>query len=60
MTPGQLEAGRAWIKQEFYGFSNIVKRIGFRAAHVHYLWLYNLLKQGGTSKKKDRNRQNPN
>jgi radical SAM superfamily enzyme YgiQ (UPF0313 family) len=60
MTPEQLEEGRAWIKQEFYGFSNMVKRIGFRTTHAHYLWLYNLLKQGGTSKKKNRNVQNPN
>jgi len=60
MTPEQLEEGRAWIKQEFYGFPNIVKRIGFRTAHIHYIWFYNLLKQGGTSKKKDRNVQNPN
>jgi len=60
MTPEQLEEGRAWIKQEFYRFPNIVKRVGFRTRHAHYLWLYNLLKQGGTSKGKDRYVHNPN
>ncbi|MFC1875672.1 B12-binding domain-containing radical SAM protein [Thermodesulfobacteriota bacterium] len=60
MTPKQLEEGRAWVKQEFYGFANIVKRVGFRTNRVFYLWLYNLLKQGGTSKGKNTRMKNPN
>lgn len=60
MTPKQLEEGRAWVKQEFYKFPHIVKRVGFRINHVHYLWLYNLLKQGGTSKGKSTSMKNPN
>lgn len=59
MTPDQLETGRAWIKQEFYRFPSIFKRVGFRTSHVHYLWLYNLLKQGGTSKGRRRKVRNP-
>jgi len=60
MTPEQLEEGRAWVKQEFYRLPNIVKRVGFRGTHVHYLWLYNLLKQGGTSKGRAKKARNPN
>ncbi len=60
MTPDQLETGRAWIKQEFYSFPNIFKRVGIKTTNVHYLWLYNLLKKGGTSKGKRTKAFNPN
>jgi radical SAM superfamily enzyme YgiQ (UPF0313 family) len=59
MTPEQLEAGRSWVKQEFYSFPNIFKRVGLRTTNVPYLWLYNLLKQGGTSKEKRAKAFNP-
>jgi radical SAM superfamily enzyme YgiQ (UPF0313 family) len=59
MTPDALRAGRAWAKQEFYSFKNIYKRVGFKTANVHYLWLYNLLKQGGTTKGRRKRMANP-
>jgi radical SAM superfamily enzyme YgiQ (UPF0313 family) len=60
MTPEQLEQGRAWVKQEFYALVNIYKRVGFRNTNVHYLWLYNLLKRGGTTKGRQERAANPN
>lgn len=60
MTPQALEEGRAWMKQEFYSFKNIFRRVGIKTANVHYLWLYNLLKQGGTSKGRQKRVGNPN
>ena len=59
MTPEELNEGRAWVKQEFYSFRNIYKRIGLKATNVHYLWLYNLLKQGGTTKGRRKRVANP-
>jgi hypothetical protein len=59
MTPDQLEQGRAWIKQEFYSYTNIYKRVGFSGEHVLYQWLYNLLKRGGTTKGKRKRAYNP-
>jgi radical SAM superfamily enzyme YgiQ (UPF0313 family) len=59
MTPDQLEEGRAWIKQEFYSYTNIYKRVGFSGEHVLYQWLYNLLKRGGTTKGKRKRAYNP-
>ena len=59
MTPDQLEEGRTWIKQEFYSYMNIFKRVGFFGDHLIYQWLYNLLKKGGTSKVKQKTASNP-
>jgi radical SAM superfamily enzyme YgiQ (UPF0313 family) len=59
MTPEALSEGRAWAKQEFYSFKNIYKRVGFKTTNVHYLWLYNLLKQGGTTKGRRKRVANP-
>lgn len=59
MTPDQLEEGRMWIKQEFYSYINIFKRVGFFGDHLIYQWLYNLLKKGGTSKVKQKTASNP-
>ncbi len=59
MTPDQLEEGRMWIKQEFYSYMNIFKRIGFFGDHLLYQWLYNLLKKGGTSKVKQKTASHP-
>jgi radical SAM superfamily enzyme YgiQ (UPF0313 family) len=59
MTPDQLEEGRTWIKQEFYSYTNICKRVGFFGDHLLYQWLYNLLKKGGTSKVKQKTASNP-
>lgn len=59
MTPDQLEEGRTWIKQEFYSYMNIFKRIGFFGDHLLYQWLYNLLKKGGTSKVKQKTASHP-
>jgi radical SAM superfamily enzyme YgiQ (UPF0313 family) len=59
MTPDQLEEGRTWIKQEFYSYMNIFKRVGFFGDHLLYKWLYNLLKKGGTSKVKQKTASNP-
>ena len=59
MTPDQLEEGRTWIKQEFYSYMNIFKRVGFFGDHLLYQWLYNLLKKGGTSKVKQKTASNP-
>lgn len=59
MTPEQLEEGRAWIKQEFYSYANIFKRVGFSSEDLIKRWLYNLLKKGGTSKVKGKKAFNP-
>jgi len=59
MTADQLEEGRAWIKQEFYSYANILKRVGFSGEHLIYQWLYNLLKKGGTAKGKPKKAHNP-
>lgn len=59
MTPDQLEEGRTWIKQEFYSYMNIFKRVGLFGDHLIYQWLYNLLKKGGTSKVKQKTASNP-
>jgi radical SAM superfamily enzyme YgiQ (UPF0313 family) len=59
MTPEELSEGRAWAKQEFYSFKNIYKRVGIKNTNVHYLWLYNLLKQGGTTKGRSKRVINP-
>lgn len=59
MTTNQLEQGRAWIKQEFYSYLNISKRVGFSGKHVFYQWLYNLLKRGGTTKGRRKKFHNP-
>jgi len=59
MTPEQLEEGRAWIKQEFYSYANIFKRVGFSGENLVNRWLYNLLKKGGTSKVKRKKAFNP-
>jgi radical SAM superfamily enzyme YgiQ (UPF0313 family) len=60
MTPERLEQGRAWIKQEFYAYANIHKRIDFSGQHALYQWLYNLLKRGGTTNAKLKKATNPN
>lgn len=60
MSTGALAEGRAWVKQEFYSFRNIYKRVGLTTTNVHYLWLYNLLKQGGTTRGRQRRYHNPN
>jgi radical SAM superfamily enzyme YgiQ (UPF0313 family) len=59
MTPEALTEGRAWVKQEFYSFKNIYKRVGLTTTNVHYLWLYNLLKQGGTTRGRQKRADNP-
>jgi radical SAM superfamily enzyme YgiQ (UPF0313 family) len=59
MTPEQLEEGRAWIKQEFYSYPTIFKRVGLLGDHLLYQWLYNLLKRGGTSRVKQKKAHNP-
>ena len=59
MTIDQLEQGRAWVKQEFYSYLNISKRVGFSGEHVFYRWLYNLLKRGGTTKARSKKSNNP-
>ncbi len=60
MTPDQLEEGRAWIKQEFYSYSNIFKRVGLFGEHLLYQWLYNVLKKGGTTRARQKKAYNPN
>jgi len=60
MTAHQLEQGRRWIKQEFYSYSNIFRRVGFRGEDVFHRWLYNLLKRGGTTKNRRKKSNNPN
>jgi len=59
MTIDQLEQGRAWVKQEFYSYLNISKRVDFSGEHVFYRWLYNLLKRGGTTKGSRKKSKNP-
>jgi radical SAM superfamily enzyme YgiQ (UPF0313 family) len=59
MSPQALAEGRAWVKQEFYSFKNIYKRVGLTTTNVHYLWLYNLLKQGGTTSGRRKRYHNP-
>ncbi|MBC8433095.1 MAG: B12-binding domain-containing radical SAM protein [Desulfobacterales bacterium] len=59
MTADQLEQGRAWIKQEFYSYLNIYKRVGFSGDYRLYLWLYNLLKRSGTTKGRRKKADNP-
>jgi len=60
MSLEQLTRGRKWLKQEFYSFSSIFNRIGVKSAHLQYIWFYNLLKQGGTTKGRRKKAYNPN
>lgn len=59
MTPEVLEEGRSWIKQAFYSYANIYKRINFRSGNFLYQLLYNLLKRGGTAQLKRKKAHNP-